>query len=581
MKILFKCVAQDSRASLEDAFQLYDAPHVFSILLSATCIGNDGRSCPLFHGSLAPIIFGKTSDQTIRRPLLQSNNITWVNSVFSDDSLQEEIFKTLAKTRYSSRSLKRLQVNVDTDEKKTRLNFFLTNQCDALETLDLSGADATFPLIELASSRPLTNSLIRLIFSSVAIPDFPQIQHFTRLRDLFLMNMETTDEQLHSLSSLKDLRRLELLYVTKCTGSFLDVVCTAFRKLQDLTVQSCANFSRVSGLKHLSDSLEGLSLNFLQNIDGYEEWTCDFFALKSLELCELAFVDQQEKSIALSSSSAFAFLQELDLAQPRHPFFTRIIEACHQSPIRKVTVRDTMSTEFAEALLMVPVEELHLEYSTFFQQLPPTIIWSEEKTITKTLKSLIVEGYYPIPSISFLSNCKRLECLSLGTTSRLIDLSALASLPNLKKFAFITPSTNEASEVFQLKNLFTSSSSSSSATQQTPVVVIPSLEILEFLEKHMPISFEGMENILPNLKVFDSMVTLEQFEQVEEEEEMLNSFLYLVRNFPKLEEMKFADEIGPVKKSRIARVLKKEKPSLIIYYSKLCQYMNLEIEDEK
>ncbi len=96
---------------------IYHPPQILSVLLSATCIGNDGRSCPLFHGSLGPMIFGKASDGNSRRLLLKSNNITWTQTVFRSNfllfpTLQNEIFQALSKTRYSSRSLKSLHVRV-------------------------------------------------------------------------------------------------------------------------------------------------------------------------------------------------------------------------------------------------------------------------------------------------------------------------------------------------------------------------------------------------------------------------------------------------------------------------------------
>ncbi len=71
------------QAPAEEDLQIkyfHHPPQILAVLLSATCVGNDGRSCPLFHGSLAPMIFGKTSDEKLRRLLLKSNNITWIQS---------------------------------------------------------------------------------------------------------------------------------------------------------------------------------------------------------------------------------------------------------------------------------------------------------------------------------------------------------------------------------------------------------------------------------------------------------------------------------------------------------------------
>jgi hypothetical protein len=209
----------------------HSPPQILAVLVAATCIGNDFRSCPLFHGSLAPMIFGKTSVENMQRLLLKSNNITWTQTVFRRDdwrrltALQKEIFQTLSKTRYSSRSLKRLQVTVNSEEDKHDVLSFLQSSCEVLETLEIQGRDPNLSLTELASCRALTNSLNRLAWSCQPIPDSQQFQHFNRLQELCLSGTQMNDEQLHPLALLKNLRRLQLFHVPLCAGTFLDVVC--------------------------------------------------------------------------------------------------------------------------------------------------------------------------------------------------------------------------------------------------------------------------------------------------------------------------------------------------------------------
>jgi hypothetical protein len=108
------------------------------------------------------------------------------------------------------------------------------------------------------------------------------------------------------------------------------------------------------------------------------------------------------------------------------------------------------------------------------------------------------------------------------------------------------------------------------------------LQKLQLVDENAISCFEGVESILPNLRIFVSSTRLDKRK---DEENRLNSFLYLVRNFPKLEEIHFNPQsaFSPYKNfkptnSRIPRLLKKEKPSLIIYYPSLCQY---EAEPEK
>ncbi len=123
-------------------------------------------------------------------------------------------------------------------------------------------------------------------------------------------------------------------------------------------------------------------------------------------------------------------------------------------------------------------------------------------------------------------------------------------------------------KLFLIKDLFRSAGENN--------VVLPSLQKLELIDEIAISRFEGLENILPNLRILESSARVDKRTHVEN---LLNSFLYLVRNFPKLEEIRFKREgddessknFKPMN-ARIPRLLKKEKPSLIIYYPETCQY---------
>ncbi len=560
---------------------IHPPPQILAVLLSATCIGNDGRSCPLFHGSLAPMIFGKTSDDKMRRLLLKSNNITWTQTLFWCDlvdfpTLQREIFQVLSKTRYSSRSLKRLQVTVDCKEDKRNVLSFLQTGCEMLETLEIGALESNFSLNELASCRALANSLICLRCSDLKIPNFSEIQHFNRLQALRLYNTQINDEQLHPLASLKNLRRLEIIRVTSCSGSFLDVVCPSLTRLQILDIRICEDFRHVSGLKHLANSLEELSLNSLhdlRNLRGHGEWV-EFPFLKKLNLVFVSF-GYQIQTFALSPD-AFPSLDilELKIKFSNDTFYAKILESCQRessAPIKRITIHNRLEKEGLEALLMVPVEDFNLDY-TQSNHVSSDIPWSEEKIITKTLKKFKWDDLCHVSSIAFLMNCKQLESLALPQISSKIDLSALSNLPLLKELTFKTPLYQ--TEKFLIKDVF--------RTAGENIVVLPSIQKFVLRFEIAVSCFEGLENIFPNLRILESWARVDQREN---DENLLNSFLYVVRNFPKLEEIRFnshtdlsADEMFIPMNTRIPRLLKKENPNLNIYYPSLCQY---EPEPEK
>jgi hypothetical protein len=311
----------------------------------------------------------------------------------------------------------------------------------------------------------------------------------------------------------------------------------------------------------------------------------EFPFLKKLKLMRVSF-DSREK-IALSSD-AFPSLDilELQIENESDPFYSKILESCQReslTPIKRVTIRNQLGKEELKALLMVPVETLTLCCTASIDDTSSDIPWDKEKIITKTLKKFIWVDYDNISSIAFLINCKHLESLDLYPISSDIDLSALSNLPLLKELSFNSPAPY-GEKSFLIKNLFRSAAENSnnnninnnnnnSNNHNTQVVVFPSLQKLELFDEKAISLFEGLENTLPNLRILESSARVDEREN---DENLLNSFLYLVRNFLKLEEIRFSGLHSF--NTRIPRLLKKEKPSLIIYYPKTCQY---EPEPEK
>jgi hypothetical protein len=199
------------------------------------------------------------------------------------------------------------------------------------------------------------------------------------------------------------------------------------------------------------------------------------------------------------------------------------------------------------------------------------------------------QWYGYVSNIAFLNNCKQLESLELLPISSNIDLSALSNLPLLKELSFRSP-REDSERSFLIKDLFRSA------------VVLPSLQKLDLTHEIALSRFDGLENIFPNLRILVSSsqicessyhlpksanprISSTRVDLYQFDENLLNSFLYVVRNFPKLEEISFngkcissSRKIFKPMNTRIPRLLKKVKPSLIIYYPSSCQY---EPEPEK
>jgi hypothetical protein len=136
-------------------------------LVSATCIGNEGKSCPLLHGSLGPMLLAKSeakpqykSNSRFREFLLQSNCITWTPaiSLMEGETASPEIISKLPKTRYSSKSVK--EVMITCFYNSDMLNFVRTN-CPFLEKLTMIVGSESYSLM---AALPNLTTLVNLSF---------------------------------------------------------------------------------------------------------------------------------------------------------------------------------------------------------------------------------------------------------------------------------------------------------------------------------------------------------------------------------------------------------------------------------
>jgi hypothetical protein len=108
------------------------------LLFSATCVGNDGKSCPLFHSSLAPMIMSELHRcYKLAILLLQANTITWTQNLVLDTAETQKhvdkIIELLPKTRYSCRTIRSVELSSNPSPvNASKVIEFLTQHCEAL-----------------------------------------------------------------------------------------------------------------------------------------------------------------------------------------------------------------------------------------------------------------------------------------------------------------------------------------------------------------------------------------------------------------------------------------------------------------
>jgi hypothetical protein len=424
------------------------------VLVSATCVGNDGRSCPLLHGSLGPKLFsalqaGRTKLQLF---LLHSDCITWANSLIVglDFKVDQETFKVLSKTRYSSVSLKKLHIRLKDSQRFGELLPLVQQHCinvERLEVCSVRGGNVELPNLLAPLSSSLSSRLRSLSIINIAVPDFKRIQNFTYLEELSITNAPLSEDELCCLAALEDLRRLELVEVvgrryssTQLTGSFLDQVCPSLIKLKSLKILGlpCRSLFKASGIKHLSRSLEELCLagcagDSLITVQGYEDWE-EFPRLARLTLSFIHFSPDIEDANIKLKNAAFPALTKISLSNSyAFGFYTKILQGCQRDstiPLKLLYLENFVyHKDFVDEFLKTPLKELismHCDYrssgSQGMREVPYDFgngaAWGADKIITQTLKHFKLKSCCAIKSLSFLKNCHRLETISVDPLPR-------------------------------------------------------------------------------------------------------------------------------------------------------------------
>jgi hypothetical protein len=292
-----------------------------TFLLSATCIGNDGKSCPLFHSSLAPRFFSVIDTEFINvmnlitpfdELLLNSNTICWAprvclsSTVWCDAEGESKehhqvrkVCDTLASTRYSSRSIKTLT----TDSNAIVVcQDFVKNHCEVLETVVFYGThensfDGNLSFLSQSKSAKSIRTLHFYGVMEITDDDIKLLVNLSSLRTLKIMRCENVSaEGLVALAPLANSLRefsfagigyydedvqgidiavekfncLEKLYLSLCRIADLQNMLTNLPLLKILDLNACDGITdddHIQGLEHLR-VLESFSMSCIPSVTG-------------------------------------------------------------------------------------------------------------------------------------------------------------------------------------------------------------------------------------------------------------------------------------------------------------------------
>jgi hypothetical protein len=268
------------------------------VILSSTCVGNDGKSCPTLHGSLAPIIFSELDNSIcidLQLLLLSSNNITWIQHLFlssGDQQVINQILSVLSKTRYFSSSIKRLTISPLLFHQQHVVDFlkeFCSKNVD-----DVVFTDSTS--IGLSVVQPLCETFSKLKVINAAYS-----------RD----NM--TDECVKVIANSRLASSLQHLGLAACS-SITDAAMVHIGKLTNLRKLDMDTCYRITdeGVQHLDQltSLEMLVLGRTGITDQGVKALANLTSLKSLFLYDLYINDDSVLHLANHLTS----LQEINLS---------------------------------------------------------------------------------------------------------------------------------------------------------------------------------------------------------------------------------------------------------------------------
>jgi hypothetical protein len=212
------------------------------VLLSATCIGNDGKSCPLLHGSLAPMLFSRkltfTDHQSsycgwdiilagnviprMQALLIHSDNITWATELFfsrytEDLSFNLKMMQILSQKRYFSASVKKVTLQFQLFQRED-FREFLANCCNRVEEFEWDDAIIEWDAIKI----PFRDEDLEFLSGFTSLTclnvgdgyDGSVLHHLTKLPRLKTLELGCPRQGQYAaikmISSLKSLRSLDL-----------------------------------------------------------------------------------------------------------------------------------------------------------------------------------------------------------------------------------------------------------------------------------------------------------------------------------------------------------------------------------
>jgi hypothetical protein len=413
-------------------------PQILAILLSAACIGNDGRSCPLFHGSLGPLLLAKTdNDAKLQQILAQSHNVTWTQAIHGTFRDLRNVLSLLEKTRYSAKSLKTLEFYVKTETQLAQILSFVKRHCQKLETLVLRAEKARLDSTSFFSTLAAgcAETLTRLKIFHINLPDLSEIyqlehleefeldssdlggvttQQFNKkvpkLKTLVLVELSGFDDDTFAafLKTMPNLRHLELIKVRGVTGSFLEKTklpyLESFKLNADTEIQVC-------GLPHCAETLRELNLSICR-IAGIEKWK-SFPVLKRVRLLDVTFSAHESENVNFTFNTLNEFI--IRTCDVSNPLFAKFLGACRMKSIEFFHVDNcyNFSTEFFEGFPRIPIKNFrhtHI-HEPFFERIP----LKPETPFIQTVKS--IDTKEQLISVEVLKHCPHLEHLAYDATS--------------------------------------------------------------------------------------------------------------------------------------------------------------------
>jgi hypothetical protein len=364
---------------------------VAAILFSATCVGNDGKRCPLFHASLAPELFSASYKLEFQNLLLLSNNITWARAVqfwfVKQLSHHYNILNTLTNTRYSSRSIKTVIMYVVCDVNVIPYFKFIENHCIALEHFEvttnhvvglfdftfLSTRAQTLVSLDLEIRNNSTASLLSVPFDRLVRLrklELYQInnaicEHFTKCpsieRLLIWFAYDITDEGFSQLKKLENLRELVFnARITTVSSECLNDTLSSLEFLRKLHI-SCQSLNAET-FRQITGPLDDFrcSSRFDDGITDrldYEmmEHLCEIKTLKILDFGAVRCVTKA----GWEHLTKLPLLQSL-LVDTRDLSKKALENICSISSLRRLRFDDTAFTDdwFEQISKLVNLEQL-------------------------------------------------------------------------------------------------------------------------------------------------------------------------------------------------------------------------------